>query len=168
MNLQDIEQVVTAAPAMTAPVGDWLKWVGAILVPVLAGGAGYIYKNKRNTGVELESTSDTITRESLVSARARQAELEAQNRALYAQLAESSTQQIQAEGRAERASIQAALSAEAAERAHVAANQALAAAAAAQTEAAESNRRLPILQAYVRTLREAMIAAGMNPPPEPA
>ena len=121
---------------------------------------GMVYKN-RKSGQDLDDTTNEVSRETILTARARITELEDQNRKLLEEIGKTTTGQIASEGNAQRAAIQAQLAQEAAARASDAATRSAA-------EAEDSRRRLTILTNYVKQLRAQMIAAGIDPLPEPA
>lgn len=139
--------------------GGVIKVVVAFMATALLSVLGWLYKNRRSSQA-LEDTTNDITVETLQSARLYIVELEGQKKTLLGEIGEIARAQIAAEGSAARSAVQAALAEEAANRAKDAAH-------AAQSEATEARRLLVITQAYVRVLRSAMIAAGIEPPPEP-
>jgi len=146
--------------------GTLTKVVLSFLITAVLGLGGWLMKRQRSAN-SLEDRTNDLTVETLESARAYMREqdtkiegLQGQVQAMLGEVQKATLAQIQSEGAAQRAAIQASLAGEASERAQEAA-------ARAREEATEARRLLTITQAYVRQLRSAMIAAGIEPPPEP-
>lgn len=131
----------------------------AMLFVAVSGFIGREYKQQRKSR-SLEDNINDGTVETLSSARRRNAELEAQVRALLSELSEARMAQVHSEGAAARAAVQAELAAEAAVRTTEAAQR-------CRVEAQEALRLLRISEAHRGAMEGAMRAAGMAIPPVP-
>lgn len=164
---QEITEGALSAGNVLDTNGTLTKVVMSFLITAVLGLGGWLIRRQRSTN-SLEDRTNDLTVETLESARAYMREqdtkiegLQAQVQSMLGEVQKATLSQIQSEGAAQRAAIQASLADEAAARAREAATR-------AQEEASEARRLLTISQAYVRQLRSAMIAAGIEPPPEPA
>ena len=145
--------------ALDSGDGGWIKAVVVGAFGIVTTAIGLLYKKNRS-GQSLEDATNDITVETLQSARLYIVELENKNKAMLTEMSSLVRAQLDSEAAASRAAVQASLASEAAVRAQEAATR-------AQTEATETRRLLASSQAYVRLMRSAMIAAGVEVPPEP-
>lgn len=135
------------------------RWALGIASTIIVALGGFVYKNRRS-GQSLEDATNQTTVVTIESQQARITQLEAKVSALLEETVKSNTTLLEAQRSANNAAIQA-------DTATAAAATAQQAAATARAEADNLHEKVMRQAAYIRTLRAALIEAGITPPEEP-